>query len=154
MDCREFENQMADYLGEELPAEARAECEAHLASCAACRERAGDRQTVIRTLRRLETVSPELATRQTAALTIVRRSPFWLRIGGGILKVAAVLAIGIVIGRHSRDSQAPPQTTRSALTAATAPQIHPDWIELGRQVSSGDASLAQYLTILARTVSR
>ncbi len=154
MDCHEFESRIADYLGDEMPADDRAACDAHLASCSTCRARAGDCQTVIRTLQRLETVSPELATRQTASLIVVRRPPIWRRIGGVMLKAAAVLAIGVMIGRQSR-VPAPSQTTDpTALAAAPAADIHPDWIELGRQVSSGGSSFAQNLAMLARTVPR
>lgn len=147
-------SRIADYLGDEMPADDRAACDAHLASCSTCRARAGDCQTVIRTLRRLETVSPETATRQTASLIVVRRPPAWHRIGGGMLKAAAVLAIGVVIGRYSQASESSQPTAPTALAAAPAADIHPDWIELDRKVSSGGSSFAQHLAMLARTVPR
>jgi anti-sigma factor RsiW len=154
MDCREFESRVADYLGEELSADDRDVCEGHLASCSTCRARVVEYQAVVQKLQRLETVSTDVAARQTASLMVVRRPPAWRRIGGGVMKAAAVLAIGIIIGRQSRVSGPSQKTDPTALAAAPAVDIHPDWIELGRQVSSGGSSFAQHLAMLARTVPR
>ncbi|MBN1514664.1 MAG: zf-HC2 domain-containing protein [Phycisphaerae bacterium] len=154
MDCHEFESRIADYLGEELPTDDRDACEAHLAACSTCRSRVIECRAVVQKLQRLETVSPELATRQTASLMVVRRPPAWRRVGDAMLKAAAVLAIGVMIGRYSQASESSQPTAPTALAVAPAADIHPDWIELGRQVSSGGSSFAQQLAMLARTVPR
>jgi anti-sigma factor RsiW len=160
MNCAELAARIADYLGDELPATERAAAEAHPAGCAACRaEVEADRQTLA-ALNRLAPPPAEVAARATRGLTVVRRQPAVIRWGWAALRSAAVLAMGMLLGRAVRPSAPiePPTQQPSVLhgpqlaSSDTDSPIHPRWIALARQCERGGGSeLACQLAVLAET---
>ncbi|MEN6602361.1 MAG: anti-sigma factor [Bryobacteraceae bacterium] len=65
MNCAELEILLCDYLDGALPAERKAEVEAHLAGCASCASLAKDAQAAVEFIERAEVMEPppELLTR-------------------------------------------------------------------------------------------
>ncbi|MCE5309922.1 MAG: zf-HC2 domain-containing protein [Acidobacteriales bacterium] len=65
MNCAELEILLCDYLDGALPAERKAEVEAHLAGCASCASLAEDAQAAVEFIERAEVMEPppELLTR-------------------------------------------------------------------------------------------
>lgn len=79
MNCAEFDILLADYLDDTLGAPERAALEAHLSSCAGCRNLLADANGALSFLRRAEEVEmpPELVTRIAYQAPVGRlRNPF------------------------------------------------------------------------------
>lgn len=158
MNCPEFEEHLADYLADELPATDRNRVAEHLGSCRSCREETDALRATLRALERLDTVSPSEAAARTAGLRVVRRRSLPVRWAWSCAKTAAVLAVGVGLGRYMTTSApATPRFDNSQPAGqADAPvqedRLHPQWIELGRKVGGGHSTLASQLVTLAHAV--
>jgi anti-sigma factor RsiW len=156
MDCKDIDELMADYLGEELAADERRELEAHLDRCEQCRSDVAELRATLAHLESLETVSRESAAIHTRSLRVVRRRRPAVRVALGLSKIAAVLAIGVALGRWTA-SAAPQDTSPSRAEAppmalsAPATEIHPEWINLAQKDRAVRSSFANQLTVLAKT---
>jgi hypothetical protein len=106
MECEDVQAQLADYVGGALPAEAEAEIDRHIASCAAC---AADRDGFSATWEQLGALpadrvpSDRMRARLEAAIEgfqvragAGRRRPAWW-----LAAAAALLVVGIAIGRQT-----------------------------------------------------
>ena len=103
MDCNQCEDLTADYLGCELDAESRNAFEAHLEECAACARRVGELSESVRVLDRLESIPHHVARNRTVQFRVVRRRSLTVRTAITLLKTAAVLVLGVWLGRSSID---------------------------------------------------
>jgi anti-sigma factor RsiW len=156
MNCRELQEWLADYLGDELDETRRQEAERHLASCPACRAEVGSLRRTQSELERLDTVPLGVAVRRTGGLKVVRTRPPLLRFASATLRAAALLAIGIFLGWYA--TPAPPSTMpagqaeRETVTRIPARgSVHKKWIEWARDVSPEQSSFARNLAMLARS---
>ena len=161
MNCTRVEQLTADYLGEELESGERARFDAHLADCDTCRARIAELTDTLAELNRLATVPLPMALEKTRGLCVVRRRSPVRRFVFSSLKVAAVLALGVLLGRASVGGTSLQTTSQPGVpkmpvseTKLVAVGVHPRWIELGRQVSSEHSSLASELLVLARTARK
>jgi anti-sigma factor RsiW len=95
MNCREFREQLAEFIGGELDAEQHAAAQSHMQSCQECRERARGLEAAAAALE-AGLVSPGEAERRTAALT----PPHAARpaaASGRVLRVSTVLRYAAII---------------------------------------------------------
>jgi anti-sigma factor RsiW len=103
MECKQAQEVLADYLGDELDRSGRVAFESHLAICPQCRREAESLQS---TLRRLEQLPGPLAMMPdgsgTSLPTWKRRTSLRRRSVARILTYAATLAIGVGIGWFGR----------------------------------------------------
>jgi anti-sigma factor RsiW len=107
IDCAELERSLEAYLDGEFDGALRAEADAHLAACTACRERAGARGRAREAVRaRLkEAMGSGPAGRAPAALRdrlerqlAQERRPFWRRVFAPVpLATAAACAAGVLV---------------------------------------------------------
>lgn len=154
MNCRECENLTADYLGDELEPQPRQNFESHLETCADCAKRVAALAQTAEALERLPTVGRTEAQHRTCDLQIVRQRPLWVRTGLSLLKTAAVLAIGVWLGRSSAGpTEVKHQSPRvnDGTLVAKAESLHPDWLKLARDSGSQRSTLAGQLAILAKS---
>lgn len=131
MECQDAAAHIADYLAGTLPAEELEALQAHLAACTACRGELTAAEETWRQLGRIAPVAPDgpaMRTRFDAMLVgyqeglgdppshapraTARQAP--RRIGLAALATAAVLLIGIAIGRQTAPPAAPTADTQIA----------------------------------------
>jgi anti-sigma factor RsiW len=175
VNCQEIESLTADYLGGELDEGQRERFASHLSACSACRTRIHEFEETLSELNRLLTVPP-VETVESKLNATVRRpdsaqpnstqpnstqpnstQPSMLRrLVIASMKAAAILILGVLIGRASVGDSRSPATNdaprvRGVEMAQVSPEprLHPKWIEAGRDVRSGRSSLASHLLILA-----
>lgn len=180
MNCERVQELLADYLGGEASAADRAELEAHIASCTACRAEVVGLSATVGVMRTLDTVPLEVAAARTHGLRVVRVRPVAVRLVFGALRTAAMIAVGMVLGWYlgigvpapadtgraaspGSGHHTPPDSGRTLLTdtqhlehepmVATA-EVHQGWIELGREVGAQRSSFVRDLAVLARARSR
>ena len=121
MNCKQIDELLADYLGNELHADQRLAVESHLADCPTCRAEVASLSDTLAVLARLEA---PVATAPAAQRSLRRFQP---------LAYAATLLIGLGLGwwikltERSRDigqvSESP------VMLASTQAGLHPAWIE-------------------------
>ena len=159
MDCNQVEQLLADYLSGEILPDAGEELEAHLASCEACLREVGSLRATLGQLESLPTVSCEQATRSTVCLEVRRRTPTHLRILAATLRYAAVLVLGLFLGRLLF---ARPTTLDVGVPVAQSPTteprgVHPGWVAAAvkaRRSHPGGSSLATQLAMLSAAGQR
>lgn len=138
-------DRLDDYLGGWLEESARAEFEAHLARCAACRAEI-ERQRRLDGLlghasAHLESVRPDLVCRIERGLAAARRQRWVTRAVAG-LAAAAVLLLSVLLW-----PQAPP--TRPTATIVDVPQKPHDWVpEKPPTASVGPRAASEQLAML------
>lgn len=156
MNCRELQEWLADYLGDELDETQRQEAERHLASCPACRTEVESLRQTQSELDRLDTIPLDAAVERTARLKVVRTRPALVRLVAATLRAAALLILGVFIGWYAAPGapsavpvdRAQPETVTRTPVRGT---VHEKWIEWGRDVSPGQSSFARNLAMLARS---
>jgi hypothetical protein len=129
----------------------------------------------------LNTVDRAEADRRTRRLVVVTRRPAWMRWGWAALRTAAVLAVGVLLGRAAFPKSAADGVSRPVaevappavevtppvvaevspagrpvrispvVAAAGESAVHPRWIVLARECGRGQSSFACQLAILAET---
>jgi anti-sigma factor RsiW len=162
MNCNEVELMLADYLGNELPEEERRTVDSHLQRCAACAQQIETLQDTLTTLGHLDTISHGDAAHRTRDFQITRRPPAIQRIAIASLKIAAMLAFGVALGRWSQKqpTNSNPQTTDPSNTnpqmvaQAGSVSIHPDWLEFAAKLNRDSSGLAGPLRYLAKGLNR
>jgi anti-sigma factor RsiW len=156
MNCRELQEWLADYLGDELDETQRQETERHLASCPACRAEVESLRQIQSELDRLNTVPLDAALERTRRLKVVRMRPAPVRFAAVTLRAAALLILGVFLGWYAApgapsavpvDSPQPETITRTPAHGT----VHEKWIEWGRDVGPGRSSFARNLAMLARS---
>ncbi|UCF34793.1 MAG: zf-HC2 domain-containing protein [Phycisphaerales bacterium] len=156
MNCRELQEWLADYLGDELDENQRQEAERHLASCPACRTEVESLRQTRSELDRLDTIPLDAAVERTGRLKVVRTRPAPVRLVAATLRAAALLILGVFIGWYAApgapsavpvDPTQPETVTRRPVRGT----VHEKWIEWGRDVSPGQSSFARNLAMLARS---
>lgn len=135
MKCSEIQEQMADYLGDELDADARAAFGDHVATCEACREEIGALEETVSALEKLKVVNAPafLPARRVGAQR-------WLA-------YAAVLLIGVGVGWLIK-----PGEVRNR-----RPGMHPAWVSAAMGSATGEPakpSFARNLTTFARALAQ
>ena len=155
MDCRTVEELLAEYLAEEIDANDRRELQAHLDQCTKCRDDVAELRQTLVYLESLETVSRESAALKTRFLRIVRQRRASVKFAIALLKAAAVLAFGVVLGRWTAsNTPAPSAPTPTAVMppaiSGAAPAVHPDWITLGDKAQTTSNSFVRQLVVLAK----
>jgi len=154
MNCDHVKGSLADYLGDELDDTARQAIDNHLAACANCRAEVESLAHSRRVLEGLDTVSLASADARTRHLHVVPIRPPWQRIGLSLLKTAAILAMGILLGRWTIESSLPHQSPPIAgetATPARPPAVHPEWIKLASRMEAAGSPLSDQLISLARS---
>ncbi len=153
-----YENRLADYLGNEMSPDERHAFEQTLRAFPECQAEVDALQAALADLRQLPapiaTTRP-VAPRSTAAPSSTRPGQ---RLSATLLKTAAVLVFGVIIGRLTAPNdtaQLPPSAVRQppareqsrpddrgqrvADPTIQVAAIHPAWIELGRKLGAGAA---------------
>lgn len=163
MNCQELESLTADYLGGELDEAQRDRCAAHLSTCPACQGRIAEFEETLAELNRLVAVPLSGMTVMSgednpASPKGVAGSSRFRRLMVSTMKAAAVLVLGVLIGRASVGSGQPRPSHGDGEEAVVqyaqngpAPHVHPKWIEMGRDLQRGPSSLASQLLILAES---
>ena len=158
MDCNQIETMLADYLGNELDEQSRSTVDEHLRTCATCHREVEELQSTVATLSQLDTVSHGDARNRTRHLHIARRTSLPQRIILTSLRTAAVLLVGVFLGRMS---QTPQQDTTTVSTGgpqivahANAASIHPQWIEFAKKLNQNSSGMAGSLRYLAKGLNR
>lgn len=165
MNCREFDERLADLLGGELDPEEARSLEDHAAECPHCRAEYDSLADARDALQELPALSPHEAARQSSAVAPRSGEAFparpprpsraamsWL---GPAWRYAAMLlmGIGIGLGLGWRLNAGPSNPSRAAtIPAAVAKPVHPDWIRYARQALPGQESwptFAQRLALLS-----
>jgi anti-sigma factor RsiW len=120
MNCDRIEALSADYLGNELDARTRSQFAAHLASCGSCREGVAALEQTLTVMQRLETVDDDAAAARTNDLRVVRLAPRSVRLGLALLRTAAVLGFGVLLGHYLPDwaGRTVPRSVQVSETAA------------------------------------
>jgi putative zinc finger protein len=123
MTCREFDAQIDDYVDDVLNEALRAECDAHLSTCAQCRALTTDLRTIRMATRSLEphVPSPQVWYRIAAAIETEPRDIVSVWFGGwqralagaltGVLIVAGLSWIGSRLAPVARDRVASTNVT-------------------------------------------
>lgn len=119
MECQEATAHIADYLAGALPAEKLEALRAHAAACAACRDELAAAEETWEQLGQIPAMVPDLSAMQMRFDPMLSQSPEASRTKAGrvtlaILTVAAVLLIGVAIGRQTASPSAPPADTQIA----------------------------------------
>ena len=154
MDCKACENWTADYLGGELDREHRTRFERHLLRCPLCRQRVDELAESIKVLELLESVPYNVAHARTRRLCVVRRRPAAVRVVVAMLKTAAILVLGVWLGRFTapRTTGGPrPSRANPTVQMAGPAAVHPGWFKLARGVGSGASTLAGQLAIVVNS---
>ncbi|GJM25853.1 MAG: hypothetical protein DHS20C16_22680 [Phycisphaerae bacterium] len=162
MNCNEIETMLADYLGNELSDRDHKIVDDHLQGCEACAHEVMAFQQTVSTLGQLDTVSHADALRRTSRFQVSRRTPALQRIVFASLKIAAVLAIGFVLGRLSFGETAKSQpdvakdsgTGQQMVAHANSGTIHPEWLEFAEKLNRNSSGLAGQLRHLAKGYGR
>lgn len=130
MNCDQMQEQLADYLGNELDAPQRESCDEHLASCGDCRREVAALTDTIQKLDRLE--APPVRIGDTRPNPLGRLQP---------LAYAAVLMIGLCLGWWVKPmQQAPFDASGGSNQVQQRPSgIHDAWIDAAMASSGGDA---------------
>jgi hypothetical protein len=116
MDCQDATAHVADYLAGSLPASTLDALRAHAASCAACREELRTAEEMWTQLRDIPADVPDRAGMTARFDEMLPRPAKAGRhdISTRGLAAAAVLVLGIFIGRHTASPAAPPPDTHVA----------------------------------------
>jgi anti-sigma factor RsiW len=106
MSCQDYELELGDYVDGTLEGDARAACEAHLATCARCSALVSDLRTIGQRLRTLEPVAPgpHVWTRLAAAVEAERGAGWvwgfnWRTLSAVASSVLIVASLSWVGGR-------------------------------------------------------
>lgn len=154
MNRDEFESQLADYLGGELNADERIRFEANLRQDPAAAAEVRELTAALEDLGRLPAVSQVEAAMAVRDLKVVRR---WRRqrLAVAALKAAAVLAIGVALGRMTAGKPADPSerevvyVTKTTSDALGPDGTHPGWIDIARTSARSSSSMVTGLMYLA-----
>jgi len=151
MNREEFEDLLADYLGGELATDDHARFDAYLAAHPEAQQDVDE----------LRATLDELGSLQSVALPVVLPADYAGKSGPastsasgryfrGVVKVAALIAFGVIIGRATAPPAPPPPVSPHVpATVASVAPVHPGWIELARHLDAQDAPLAAQLRGLA-----
>lgn len=123
MNCEELRQHIADYVAGSLPAQEREALQAHAAGCSDCREELAAIEETWRQLGRIPSITPNASAMHGRFDGLLVRHPDqsgrqWQRIVLASLAAAALLVVGIGIGRRFPPSVRPP--VDSQLTAVRA----------------------------------
>lgn len=162
MNCNELAEVLADYLGDELSSVDRKAIQQHLSSCPTCAREVESLQETVTTLGQLDTISHADAAGQIRGLQIVQRRPAIQRFVLASLRIAAVLALGFVLGRASFESPTtsdvmpagPSGDNRHAVAQASTGSIHPDWLVIAERINQNSSGLAGAFRHLAKDYKR
>ena len=155
MDCTQIEELTAEYLGGELPAARKSAFEAHLENCGACRTTIEELRDTLEQLHNLSSVPIATARQRTRALRVVKRRPILQRLVFAGLKTAAVLALGVYLGRASLSpSPAPQERPTRRVVAAESLAVHPEWIKKAQDFRTAKSPFARRLGLLARASAK
>ncbi len=127
MNCRELEDLLADYLGEELGGSDRARVESHLTECDACRAEVDSLRGGLAALQESPDVGADEASRRTADLEVRRRSGRMARLAWTVGGAAAALLVGLAIGWRLGLTQVHPVPAPDRPALHMEPGIHPAW---------------------------
>ena len=130
MKCRIIRQRLVEYVEDCLPPGERADIEAHLATCAACRAEAVALQRAENALRRLSVIEPA-----PSAADALRRLPAprpgwraqWVWAGVGLTAVAVLLALLVWPHAAQREPSASSSANVAMKTEPTAPS-RPDQV--------------------------
>ncbi len=121
MNCQTIQDQLADYLGCELDAVARAAFDRHVETCANCRADVGALTETVAAMAHLDI--PPLAPAALPPHRVGWRPP---------LSYAAVLLVGLGVGWSVRPDGAtvsPPDTSPVVRESPDTPSgVHPGWV--------------------------
>lgn len=154
IDCQQCENLTADYLGDELSDADCAALEAHLAQCPACKRNVDELSDSLNVLERLDGLTDQIALDRTQELQVVRRRSLTARAALALLKTAAVLALGVFVGRYTAsesDASSGENQTESRFVANSAAPVHPGWLKLADNAQAIPSTLAGQLAMLAKS---
>ncbi len=162
MNCNEVSPMLANYLGNELSNDHRSAIASHLQVCESCAREVASLQETITALAQLDTVSRSDAMDRTNGFSVVRRNSATRHFILASLRIAAVLALGIVLGRLSNGSTSESNSTASLLpkpdepviAGASSDSIHPDWMEFAEKFSRNSSGLTSSLRPLVRSYQR
>lgn len=155
MNRAKYEAMLADYLGDELAPVDRAVFEAYLAEHPDDRADVEELRATLAELAALQAETPARHTVAAEAAADPRRggSVNLRRYFAGAMKIAAVLALGIFIGRMT--APASPASNASSAPREEIPSVarteavHPGWIELARHLDANQVAFAVQLRSLA-----
>jgi hypothetical protein len=128
MTCREYDAQIDDYIDEALPDPLRAECEAHVSTCAHCRALTTDLRTIRNATRSLEPhlPSPHVWYRIAAAIEAEPRGIVSVWFGGWQRALAgAVMGVLIVAGLSWIGARLAPASERVRLASSNPAASEP-----------------------------
>jgi len=154
IDCQQYEDLTADYLGDELSGADRAAFEAHLAQCPACKRIVDELANSLNVLERLDGLPDQIACDRTQTLQLVRRRSLAARATQALLKTAAVLALGVFVGRYTAgesDASSGENQTAIRFVANSAAPVHPEWLKLANNAASIPSTLAGQLAMIANS---
>lgn len=152
MNREEYEAHLADYLGNELDPARRAEFEEFLNANADARAEVDELRATLDDLAHLQTLA------EVPAVTAASSTPpeptagnRTLRFFTSLLKAAAVLMFGVLLGRATAPPPATPGTVApvAPFAPANAGPVHPGWVELARNVDAHPSALAGSLRMFA-----
>ncbi|MFO0837653.1 MAG: zf-HC2 domain-containing protein [Phycisphaerae bacterium] len=161
MNCDQFRESLAEFVGGELPASQRAQADEHCASCANCREIANGLMRAQAAVAETQLDAPEAAIR-AARIPLPRRAPSpaatQYRLVMGLLRYAAVIVAAFGAGYWSgfaRDggTSAGHEPPRVGEVAAVAPAIEARFAANYRRAATAypqSSSLGLALMSLAR----
>lgn len=155
MNRAKYEAMLADYLGDELAPADRAVLEAYLAEHPDDRADVEELRATLAELAALQAEAPAHHTVAAEAAPAAHGRTSWSlrRYVKGVMKIAAVLALGIFIGRMTAPanpaSTAPSAPPEEIPSVARTEAIHPGWIELARHLDANQAAFAVQLRSLA-----
>jgi anti-sigma factor RsiW len=153
MNRDEFESQLADYLGGEMNADERGRFENYLQQNPAAHAEARELSAALDALGGLPAASQVEAAMAVCNLSVIRR---WRiqRFAVAALKAAAVLAIGVVLGRMTAGEPAKQPVREIVYVTTTSEPLgpdgtHPGWIDLARTSARSSSSMVTGLMYLA-----
>jgi hypothetical protein len=117
MECQDIRRHIADYLAGSLPKHELEALRAHAAVCAACREDLAATEETWQQLGRIPSVTPNVPTMRVRFEEVLvryqeRSGGRWQRIALASLAAAALLLVGIGIGRRTAPPAGPPADTQ------------------------------------------
>ncbi len=163
MNCNEVTTLLADHLGGELSIEQGSALETHLQDCDSCAREVESLQETALSLHQLDTVSLSHAIERTSRFEVVKRQSTVQRFMYASLKMAAVLALGVLLGRASltlpsnTDGPSTPTSTNGSeqvVAQVNMTAIHPEWEEFARKLNRNPSGLAGSLRHLAKGIQR
>ena len=154
MKCSDIDRLLADYLGNELNAERRAQFDGHLASCARCSAEVEALAKVQTELADSPEVSASDAEWQTRLLEVRPKMSWPSRWASAGLRYAAMLVLGVGLGWQLKQAAEQPAPGSGSLAPipiqnVASKEVHPAWIEAAIAANRAHGGRSSFVRSLA-----